>query len=63
MTNEDILLWAKSIHYAHVDISPDFCLYYGKATWEKRVPELSEEQRTMLVEQIEKWEAALGKRG
>lgn len=63
MTNEDILIWAKSIHYAHIDKSPDFRLSYGKAAWEKGVPELSEEQRAMLVKQIEEWEAALGKRG
>jgi len=59
MTNEEILMWAKSIHYACVNITPDFCLHYGKATWEQRVPELSEEQRTMLVKQIEEWRTAL----
>lgn len=59
MTDKDILVWAKSIHYAHVAISPDFYLHYGKGTWEKRVPELSEEQRTMLMKHIEGWRSAL----
>jgi len=61
MTNEEILAWAKSIYYARVDIGPDFCMHYGKATWEQRLPELSEEQRAMLVRQIEQWETSLAK--
>lgn len=63
MTNEEILSWAKSIYYAHIDIGPDFCLHYGKAAWEKQLPEFSEEQRVLLVRQIEEWETALAKIG
>lgn len=59
MTDEEILTWAKSISYAHVDIMPDFCLHYGRVTWEKRVPALSEEQRAMLVKRIEEWRITL----
>jgi hypothetical protein len=57
MTNEEVLIWARSIYYAHVDVGPDFCMYYGKARWEQQLAELSEEQRAMLVELIERWEA------
>jgi hypothetical protein len=61
MTDEEILAWAKSFSYAHVDIKPDFCMHYGKTTWEKRVPELPEEQRAMLVKQIGEWGTAPAK--
>lgn len=57
MTNEEVLTWARSIYYAHVDVGPDFCMYYSKARWEQQLAELSEEQRAMLVEHIERWEA------
>lgn len=57
MTNEEVLTWARSIHYAHVDIGPNFCMYYGKARWEQQLIELSEEQRATLAEHIERWEA------
>ncbi len=58
MTDEEILTWAKRIHYARVDIAPDFCMHYGKEKWEQRLLELSQEQRAMLVARIEEWEAA-----
>lgn len=32
-------------------------MYYGKARWEQQLAELPEEQRVMLVEHIERWEA------
>jgi len=57
MTNEEVLTWARNAYYAHVDVGHDFCMYYGKARWEQRLAELSEEQRAMLVEHIERWEA------
>ena len=57
MTNEEVLIWARSVYYAHVDVGPDFCMYYGKAGWERQLAELSEEQRTILIEHIERWEA------
>ena len=63
MTDEAILAWAKSIFYAHVDRGPDLCMHYGKGTWEKRLPELSEEQRTTLIERIEAWKAEIAKIG
>jgi len=56
MTNEEVLTWARSVHYAHVDVEPDFCMYYGKARWEQQLAELSEEQRATLVKHIERWE-------
>lgn len=56
MTNEEVLTWARSIYYAHIDVGPDFCMYYGKARWEQRLTELSEEQKAMLVGHIERWE-------
>ena len=61
MTTEEILDWAKRIHYAHVDIGPDFCMHYGKTSWEKQLSELSEEQRVVLMSQIEQWESSLAK--
>jgi len=61
MTNEEILTWAKSIYYAGVDIGPDFCMHYSKEKWEEQLPELSEEQRAMLVSQIKQWETSLAK--
>lgn len=55
MTNEQILAWARSISYAHLDLE-DISLGYGKQKWEQRLPELSQEQRAMLIRQIEQWE-------
>jgi len=63
MTTEEILDWAKRIHYAHVDIGPNFCMHYGKTSWEKRLSALSEEQKAMLIRRIEEWEAVLAKIG
>lgn len=57
MTNEEVLTRARSVYYAHVDIGSNFCMYYGKARWEQQLAELPEEQRVMLVEHIERWEA------
>ncbi len=56
MTSEEVLTWARSIYYAHVDVGPNFCMYYGKTRWEQQLAELSEEQKAMLVEHIEQWE-------
>ena len=56
MMNEDILAWAKSIYYARLDLE-DISLGYGRQKWEQQLPELSQEQRAMLVRQIEQWEA------
>jgi hypothetical protein len=63
MTDEAILAWAKTIYYARVDIDAHFCMHYGKEKWEGQLPELSEEQRAMLVTRIEEWKAALAKMG
>jgi hypothetical protein len=63
MTDEAILAWAKSIYYARVDRGPDLCMHYGKGTWEKQLPELSEAQRAMLIGRIEEWKAEIAKIG
>lgn len=56
MTNEDILAFAARIHYARVDVGPNFSISYGRARWEQQLPLLSDWQREILVSLITHWE-------
>ena len=56
MTNEEILAFAQSMNYAHLDIESGCCIRYGRERWEQRVPELTPEQRGKLIARIEHWQ-------
>jgi len=55
MTNTDILAFAESIHYAHLDVGPNFAISYGKEQWEEQLLLLSDWQRDLLIKRIECW--------
>jgi len=55
MTNKEILAFAQSMNYAHLDIESSCCIRYGRARWEQRLSELTAEQREKLIARIEHW--------
>jgi len=61
MTNEQILQWAASINFAHINITPTCHIRYGRQQWETRLPELTAKQRMTLQGKIERCEARLSK--
>ena len=61
MTNEEILAFAQSMNYAHLDIESGCCIRYGQARWEQRLSELTAEQREKLLARIEHWQAMLAR--
>lgn len=61
MTNEQILQFAASMNYAHLVIDSTCSIRHGRASWEKAVPELSDEQRSKLVARIEHWQELVEK--
>ena len=61
MTNEEILAFAESMNYAHLDIDSSCRIRYGQARWEQRVTELTAGQREKLIARIEHWQAMLAR--
>jgi len=61
MTNEEILQFAASMNFAHLNIDSSCCIRYGRGHWEARVPMLTAEQKVALLARIEHWEAMLAR--
>lgn len=55
MTDAEILLFAASMNYAHIDIDSSCCIRCGCEQWYQTMPNLNADQREKLIAKIERW--------
>jgi hypothetical protein len=56
MTNKEILQFAASMNYAQIVIDSSCRIRCGRDNWHRRLPELTDAERGMLVQRIERWQ-------
>ena len=60
MTNKEILQFAASVNYAQIVIDSSCRIRCGRDNWHRRLLELTDVQRGMLVRRIGRWQEMTG---
>jgi hypothetical protein len=59
LTNTEILSWAASTNFAYISVSPTCVIRPGRERWERRLQQLTPDERGLLIEKINRQQARL----